>query len=35
VVAKTGDMMTMPGLPLTPASEGMRIREDGTIVGLA
>ena len=35
VVAKTGDMMTMPGLPLTPASEGMWIREDGTIVGLA
>jgi formate--tetrahydrofolate ligase len=35
VVAKTGDMMTMPGLPLVPASEGMRIEEDGTIVGLA
>jgi formate--tetrahydrofolate ligase len=35
VVAKTGEMMTMPGLPLVPASEGMRIEEDGTIVGLA
>ena len=35
VVVKTGDMMTMPGLPLKPASVGMRIEEDGTIVGLA
>jgi len=35
LVAKTGAMMTMPGLPLKPASEGMRIEEDGTIVGLA
>jgi formate--tetrahydrofolate ligase len=35
VVAKTGDMMTMPGLPLKPASVGMRVEEDGTIVGLA
>jgi len=35
VVAKTGDMMTMPGLPLRPASAGMRVEADGTIVGLA
>ena len=35
VVVKTGDMMTMPGLPLEPASVGMRVTEDGTIVGLA
>ena len=35
VVVKTGDMMTMPGLPLKPASVGMRVAEDGTIVGLA
>ncbi len=35
VVAKTGEMMTMPGLPLAPASDAMRIEEDGTIVGLA
>ncbi len=34
VVAKTGDIMTMPGLPKKPAAEGMRIEEDGTIVGL-
>ena len=34
VVVKTGDIMTMPGLPKKPAAEGMRIEEDGTIVGL-
>jgi len=26
--------MTMPGLPRKPAAEGMRIEEDGGIVGL-
>ncbi|MEX2529914.1 MAG: formate--tetrahydrofolate ligase [Gemmatimonadota bacterium] len=35
VVAKTGDVMTMPGLPLTPGAEGMRVEEGGAIVGLA
>ena len=35
VVAKTGSIMTMPGLALHPASEGMSISEDGEIVGLA
>jgi formate--tetrahydrofolate ligase len=35
VVALAGDIMTMPGLPLKPASAGMHVEEDGTIVGLA
>ncbi len=35
VVVKTGDLLTMPGLPLTPGAEGMRVEGDGTIVGLA
>ncbi|MFW6193569.1 MAG: formate--tetrahydrofolate ligase [Gemmatimonadota bacterium] len=34
VVAKTGDVMTMPGLSATPAAEEMRVGEDGTIRGL-
>ena len=29
-----GDMMTMPGLPEHPASEGVDIDDDGNIVGL-
>jgi formate--tetrahydrofolate ligase len=35
VVAKTGDIMTMPGLPKVPAAEGMAVRPDGEIVGLS
>ncbi|HEY5219304.1 MAG TPA: formate--tetrahydrofolate ligase [Gemmatimonadaceae bacterium] len=35
VVAKAGDIMTMPGLPKTPAAEGMSIRENGEIIGLS
>jgi len=35
VVVKTGDVMTMPGLPLRPSANGMRVEADGTIVGLA
>lgn len=35
VVAKTGDIMTMPGLPKVPAAEGMRVDADGAIVGLS
>ncbi len=35
VVAKTGDIMTMPGLPKTPAAEGMAITGDGIITGLS
>jgi formate--tetrahydrofolate ligase len=35
VVAKCGDIMTMPGLAKKPAAEGMRLRPDGTIEGLS
>jgi formate--tetrahydrofolate ligase len=35
VVAKAGDIMTMPGLPKVPAAEGMAVRSDGEIVGLS
>jgi len=35
VVAKCGDIMTMPGLSKKPAAEGMRLRPDGTIDGLS
>ena len=35
VVAKTGDIMTMPGLPKVPAAEGMAVMPDGSIVGLS
>ena len=34
VVAHTGDIMTMPGLPKKPAAEGMSLADDGTITGL-
>jgi formate--tetrahydrofolate ligase len=34
LVALTGDVMTMPGLPKVPAAEGVDIDEDGKIVGL-
>ncbi len=34
VVALTGDVMTMPGLPKVPAANKMDIENDGTIVGL-
>jgi formate--tetrahydrofolate ligase len=35
VVAKTGDIMTMPGLGKVPAAEGMRVYPNGTIEGLS
>jgi formate--tetrahydrofolate ligase len=35
VVAKTGDIMTMPGLPKVPAAEGMAVKPSGEIVGLS
>ena len=35
VVARAGDVMTMPGLPKAPAAEEMRLEPDGTIVGLS
>ena len=34
LVALTGDIMTMPGLPRKPAATNMRIDEDGRITGL-
>ena len=35
VVALTGSIMTMPGLPKVPAANGMDILPDGTIIGLS
>jgi formate--tetrahydrofolate ligase len=35
VVCKTGDIMTMPGLPKVPAAEGMAVKPNGDIVGLS
>ena len=35
VVALTGSIMTMPGLPKVPAANGMDILSDGTIIGLS
>ena len=34
IVALTGDIMTMPGLPKTPAAENIDVTDDGRIVGL-
>ena len=34
VVALTGSIMTMPGLPKVPAAEGIDVDEDGKITGL-
>lgn len=34
VVAITGTVMTMPGLPKVPAAEGIDVNEDGMITGL-
>ena len=34
VVVLTGDIMTMPGLPKSPAAERIDVTEDGRIVGL-
>ena len=35
VVCKTGDIMTMPGLPKVPAAEGMAVKPNGDIIGLS
>lgn len=35
IVALTGSIMTMPGLPKVPAANGMDILSDGTIIGLS
>ena len=34
VVVFTGDIVTMPGLPKTPAAEQIDVDEDGRITGL-
>ena len=34
IVALTGDIMTMPGLPKAPAACSIDLKEDGEIVGL-
>lgn len=34
LVALTGDIMTMPGLPRVPAARGVRLHDDGRITGL-
>ena len=34
LVALTGDIMTMPGLPKVPAAEKIDVDEDGRITGL-
>ncbi|HFI0144939.1 TPA: formate--tetrahydrofolate ligase [Streptococcus suis] len=34
IVALTGDVMTMPGLPKAPAALNMDVSEDGTAIGL-
>ncbi len=35
VVALTGSIMTMPGLPKVPAAQNMRITSEGTVTGLS
>ena len=35
VVLVCGDVMTMPGLPVTPAASRIDLLDDGTIVGLS
>ncbi|MEP6989877.1 MAG: formate--tetrahydrofolate ligase [bacterium] len=35
VVAKAGDIMTMPGLPKVPAAEGMSLAANGDVIGLS
>lgn len=35
IIAITGEIMTMPGLPKVPAANGMDITEDGEIIGLS
>jgi formate--tetrahydrofolate ligase len=34
IVALTGDIMTMPGLPKSPAAERIDVDENGVITGL-
>ena len=34
LVALTGDVLTMPGLPKVPAAENIDVDDDGRITGL-
>ena len=34
IVAYTGDILTMPGLPKVPAAENIDVTDDGVITGL-
>ena len=34
IVALTGDIMQMPGLPKVPAAENVGVHDDGSIFGL-
>jgi formate--tetrahydrofolate ligase len=34
IVALTGDVMTMPGLPKVPSAVNMGLNEDGSVEGL-
>ena len=34
IIALTGDIMTMPGLPKVPSAEKCDVLDDGTVVGL-
>ena len=34
MVALTGDIMTMPGLPKVPAAENIDVDDEGNITGL-
>ena len=34
IVAATGNIMTMPGLPKTPAANNIDVTDDGVITGL-
>ena len=34
IVALTGEIMTMPGLPKVPAAENIDVDDDGNITGL-
>ncbi len=34
IVALTGNVLTMPGLPKVPAAMGMDLADDGTLTGL-
>lgn len=35
IVALTGNLVTMPGLPKKPAAESLYVDDDGNVVGLS